>query len=210
MVATGTRGMAESVAARGHQKMMRQLTITGRRCILAILIILVCTSCSYVFAQNGSAARTRLRILVVNGPNMNLLGRRQPEIYGKTTLNDINERMKTLAQELGVDVIFFQSNSEGAIVDTFQAHIDDVDGAIINPAGYSQHSIAIHDVIKAVPFPTVEVHISNIAARDSLHEADVVMPAVKGTVLGMGPEGYYMALRGLVNMLREEAGAKHK
>jgi 3-dehydroquinate dehydratase II len=202
--------MAESAAGRWHQKnMMRRLTRKGRRCFLAILI-LVCTFCSYVFAQNGSAARARLRILVVNGPNMNLLGRRQPEIYGKTTLKDINDRMKTLAQELGVDVIFFQSNSEGAIVDTFQAHIDDVDGAIINPAGYSQHSIAIHDVIKAVPFPTVEVHISNIAARDSLHEADVVMPAVKGTVLGMGPEGYYMALRGLVNMLREEAGARHK
>jgi 3-dehydroquinate dehydratase II len=175
-----------------------------------MLAFLVCTSGSFVFAQNNPAARTRLRILVVNGPNMNLLGRRQPEIYGKTTLNEINDRMKTLAQELGVDVIFFQSNSEGAIVDTFQEHIDDVDGAIINAAGYSQHSIAIHDVIKAVPYPTVEVHISNIASRDSLHEADVVMPAVKGTVLGMGPEGYYMALRGLVDILREEAKAKHK
>jgi len=141
---------------------------------------------------------------------MNLLGRRQPEIYGKTTLDDINGRMKKLAAELGVDVVFFQSNSEGAIVDTFQEHIDDMDGAIINAAGYSQHSIAIHDVIKAMPFPTVEVHVSNIASRDALHQADVIMPAVRGTVLGMGPEGYLMALRGLVNILKEEAAAKHK
>lgn len=160
-------------------------------------------------AQTPPAAR-RLRILVVNGPNMNMLGRRQPEIYGKTTLNDIMERMKLLARELSVDLIFFQSNSEGAIVDTFQQHIDDVDGAIINPAGYSQHSIAIHDAIKTVSFPVIEVHISNIAARDSLHTADVIMPAVRGTVLGLGPEGYYLALSGLVDILREESQAKQK
>jgi 3-dehydroquinate dehydratase II len=177
---------------------------------MALAALLVCTCSLSLRAQGNASPRSRLRILVVNGPNMNLLGRRQPEIYGKTTLNDINERMKKLADELAVDVIFFQSNSEGAIVDAFQQHIDDVDGAIINAAGYSQHSIAIHDVIKAVPFPTVEVHISNIAARDALHEADVIMPAVKGTVLGMGPEGYYMALRGLVDTLRESAGANHK
>ena len=178
--------------------------------ILALLAVLLCASGAFVSGQSSPAPRSRLRILVVNGPNMNLLGRRQPEIYGKTTLKDVNDHMKKIADELGVDVIFFQSNSEGAIVDVFQEHIDDVDGAIINPAGYSQHSIAIHDVIKAVPFPTVEVHVSNIASRDSLHEVDVIMPAVKGTVLGMGTEGYYMALRGLVDTLRSEAGAKHK
>jgi len=177
--------------------------------VVAALLCLI-SVVGTVFAQESTSPRRRLRILVINGPNMNLLGRRQPEIYGRTTLSDINDRMKKIADELGVELIFFQSNHEGAIVDTFQQHIDDADGAIINPAGYSQHSIAIHDVIKAVPFPTVEVHISNIAARDSLHEADVVMPAVKGTVLGMGPEGYYMALRGLVDILREESAAKHK
>jgi 3-dehydroquinate dehydratase-2 len=178
--------------------------------MLAALVLLFSMLCPALSAQQNPPPRARLRILVVNGPNMNLLGRRQPEIYGRTTLADINERMKKLGDELRVDLIFFQSNSEGAIVDAFQAHIDDVDGAIINPAGYSQHSIAIHDVIKAVPFPVVEVHISNIAARDSLHEADVIMPAVKGTVLGMGPEGYYMALRGLVDTLRENAGTHQK
>jgi 3-dehydroquinate dehydratase II len=189
---------------------MLETPLKSRRRFMAVAALLVCTCSLSLRAQGNSSPRSRLRILVVNGPNMNLLGRRQPEIYGKTTLNDINERMKKLADELAVDVIFFQSNSEGAIVDAFQQHIDDVDGAIINAAGYSQHSIAIHDVIKAVPFPTVEVHISNIAARDALHEADVIMPAVKGTVLGMGPEGYYMALRGLVDTLRESAGGNHK
>ncbi len=190
-----------------HMKTLPPSSLSGAMAALVIIALMTCPS---LFAQESPPAHTRLRILVVNGPNMNLLGRRQPEIYGKTTLAEITERMKKLGQDLGVDLIFFQSNSEGAIVDTFQAHFDDVDGAIINPAGYSQHSIAIHDVIKAVPFPVVEVHISNIAARDSLHETDVIMPAVKGTVLGMGPEGYYMALRGLVDLLREQAGTHPK
>jgi len=153
-------------------------------------------------AGGGATKKQKLRILVVNGPNMNLLGRRQPEIYGKTTLPEIEERVRKAAAELDVEVIFFQSNTEGAIIDTFQQHIDDVNGAIINPAGYSQHSIAIHDVIKAMPFPTVEVHLSNIAARDALHQNDVIMPAARGAVIGMGPEGYLMALRGLVALIR--------
>jgi 3-dehydroquinate dehydratase-2 len=145
----------------------------------------------------------KLRILVLNGPNMNLLGRRQPEIYGRTTLAEIETEMKKLASELDVEVLFFQSNSEGALIDAFHQHIDDIDGAIINPAGYSQHSIAIHDAIKAMPFPTVEVHLSNIASRDALHQTDVIMPAARGAVIGMGPQGYQMALRGLIAILRE-------
>jgi 3-dehydroquinate dehydratase-2 len=177
---------------------------------LVVLLLVLAGLFAQVAPAQSPAGGRRLRILVVNGPNMNMLGRRQPEIYGKTTLGDITERLKVLAKELNVDLLFFQSNSEGAIVDTFQQHIDDVDGAIINPAGYSQHSIAIHDVIKTVPFPTIEVHISNIAARDQLHTADVVMPAVRGAVIGLGPEGYYLALRGLVDLLRGEAQGKQK
>src|SRR5438874_11091670 len=95
--------------------MMKQLTRSACRCIPAILTILVCTLCSFAFAQSSPVARARLRILVVNGPNMNLLGRRQPEIYGKKSMNDINEIMMKLAQELGVDVVFFQSNRDVTI-----------------------------------------------------------------------------------------------
>jgi 3-dehydroquinate dehydratase-2 len=150
-----------------------------------------------------SLATKRLRILVVNGPNINLLGRRQPEIYGHMTLDEINRRMKELGDRLNVELIFMQSNSEGAIVDAFQAHFDDVDGAIMNSAGYSQHSIAIHDVVEAVPFPTIEVHISNIAARDEWHRADVIMPVVKSAVVGFGWRGYLLALQGLTENLRD-------
>jgi 3-dehydroquinate dehydratase II len=140
---------------------------------------------------------------VVNGPNINLLGKRQPEIYGSVTLEQIQQRMKELADRLNVDLIFAQSNSEGVIVDTFQQHWDDVDGAIINPAGYSQHSIAIHDVIEAVPYPTFEVHLSNIAARDQFHQADVIMPVCKSAAVGFGWRGYLYALQGAVDYLRD-------
>ncbi|HKD05444.1 MAG TPA: type II 3-dehydroquinate dehydratase [Bryobacteraceae bacterium] len=173
-----------------------------RAMTLSSILLLAATP---VFTQTAAHEMTkhRLRILVLNGPNMNLLGRRQPEIYGRTTLAEIESEMKKLASDLDVEVLFFQSNSEGALIDAFHQHIDDVDGAIINPAGYSQHSIAIHDAIKAMPFPTVEVHLSNIASRDALHQADVIMPAARGAVIGMGPQGYQIALRGLVAILRE-------
>ena len=96
----------------------------------------------------------RLRILVVHGPNLNLLGRREPQIYGTTTLDQINARLAALAKEIDVELVTVQSNQEGAIVDAFQAHMDDVDGAIINAAGLSFSSVSIHDVIKAEPFPS--------------------------------------------------------
>jgi 3-dehydroquinate dehydratase-2 len=173
-----------------------------RLLLLPALLFMAATTLLGQTPAGAATPKRKLRILVVNGPNMNLLGRRQPEIYGKTTLPEIEQNMRKLGTELDVDLVFFQSNTEGAIIDTFQQHMDEVDGAIINPAGYSQHSIAIHDCIKAMPFPVVEVHLSNIAARDTLHQQDVIMPAVRGAVLGMGPEGYLMALRGLVSMLR--------
>ncbi len=157
-------------------------------------------------AQTPSAAAAkgkRLRILVVNGPNINLLGKRQPEIYGTVTLAQIQERMKALGDTLNVDLIFVQSNSEGTIVDTFQQHWDDVDAAIINSAGYSQHSIAIHDVIEAVPYPTFEVHLSNIAARDRFHQDDVIMPVCKSAAVGFGWRGYLYALQGAVGYLQD-------
>ena len=156
-----------------------------------------------------AAQAPRLKVLVVHGPNLNLLGRREPQIYGTTTLDQINARLGDLAKEIDVDLITMQSNSEGAIVDAFQKHIDDVNGALINGAGLSFSSVSIHDVIKAMPFPVIEVHISNLGSRDDIHQHSILTPAVRGTVMGLGWRSYTAALRALVEIVREEKAAKH-
>jgi 3-dehydroquinate dehydratase II len=156
--------------------------------------------------QNNQNAR--LKILVVHGPNLNLLGRREPNIYGVTTLPQINEQLQKLAGELNVDLIIAQSNHEGVIVDTFQQHIDDVAGAIINPAGLSFHSVALHDVIKAMPFPVIETHISNLGTRDAIHQGSIITPAARASIMGLGWRSYTAGLRALVEIVREEKAAK--
>jgi 3-dehydroquinate dehydratase-2 len=156
--------------------------------------------------QNGQNAR--LKILVVHGPNLNLLGRREPNIYGVTTLPQINEQLQKLASELNVELIIVQSNHEGAIVDTFQQHIDDVAGAIINPAGLSFHSVALHDVIKAMPYPVIETHISNLGTRDAIHQGSIITPAARASIMGLGWRSYTAGLRALVEIVREEKAAK--
>jgi 3-dehydroquinate dehydratase-2 len=156
--------------------------------------------------QNSQNAR--LKILVVHGPNLNLLGRREPNIYGVTTLPQINEQLQKLAAELNVELIIAQSNHEGVIVDTFQKHIDDVAGAIINPAGLSFHSVALHDVIKAMPFPVVETHISNLGTRDAIHQGSIITPAARASIMGLGWRSYTAGLRALVEIVREEKAAK--
>ena len=162
--------------------------------------------------SNGSAisasAGPRLRILVVHGPNMNLLGRREPEIYGTMTLDGVNEKLRSLAAELNVELITVQSNSGGVLIDTFQQHIDDVDGAILNAAGESFHNVGLHDVIKAVPFPTIEVHMSNLGTRDTIHQGSIITAAVRGTVMGLGWRSYTTALRAIVEIAREEKKGK--
>jgi 3-dehydroquinate dehydratase II len=150
----------------------------------------------------------RLKILVVHGPNLNLLGRREPNIYGVTTLPQINEQLQKLAAELNVELIIVQSNHEGVIVDTFQQHIDDVAGAIINPAGLSFHSVALHDVIKAMPFPVIETHISNLGTRDAIHQGSIITPAARASIMGLGWRSYTAGLRALAEIVREEKAAK--
>jgi 3-dehydroquinate dehydratase-2 len=145
----------------------------------------------------------KLRILVVHGPNLNLLGRREPQIYGSTTLDQINGHLAALARELEVELVTLQSNHEGVIVDALQAHMDDVDGAIINAAGLTFSSVSIHDAIKAEPFPVIEVHISNLATRDEIHQRSILSPAVRGSVMGLGWRSYTAALRALVELVRE-------
>ena len=144
-----------------------------------------------------------MKILVLHGPNLNLFGRREPHIYGTTTLEEINEKLQALARELKVELVILQSNHEGALVDLFHKHMDDAAGAILNPGGLTQHSVSLHDCIKAMPFPVIEVHMSNIAAREEWRHHSIISPAVKGTVQGFGWRSYTSALRAIVDIARE-------
>lgn len=146
-----------------------------------------------------------MKILVLHGPNLNLFGRREPHIYGTTTLAQINERLESLAGELEVELAILQSNHEGALIDFLHAHIDIAQGALVNPAGLTQHGVPLHDAIKAMPFPTIEVHMSNIAAREAWRAHSIISPAVKATIQGLGPVSYLAALRALVDTLRATA-----
>src|SRR5436853_5508893 len=108
-----------------------------------------------------------MRMLVLHGPNLDLLGRREPQIYGTMTLAEINQRLQALARSLEVELVIVQSNHEGALVDALHEHIDKAAGAVINPAGLTQHGVSLHDAIKAMPFPVLEVHLSNLCAREA-------------------------------------------
>jgi 3-dehydroquinate dehydratase-2 len=144
-----------------------------------------------------------MKILVLHGPNLNLFGRREPHIYGTTTLTQIDAMLAQLAGELGVELATLQSNHEGVLVDFLHQHIDDAQGAIVNPAGLTQHGVPLHDAIKAMPFPVLEVHMSNIAAREPWRSHSIISPAVRGTVQGLGPQSYLLGLRGVVALARD-------
>jgi 3-dehydroquinate dehydratase-2 len=143
------------------------------------------------------------KILVLHGPNLNLFGRREPHIYGSTTLAQINERLQALAAELGVTLDILQSNHEGVLIDKLHEVIDSAQGALLNPAGLTQHGVPLHDAIKAMPFPVIEVHLSNIAAREAWRAHSIISPAARGTVQGLGWRSYTAALRTLVELLRD-------
>ena len=147
-----------------------------------------------------------MKLLVLHGPNLNLFGRREPQIYGTTTLVEIDTRLQALAAELGAGLECFQSNHEGALIDKLHERIDTVQGALVNPAGLTQHGVPLHDAIKAMPFPVLEVHMSNIAAREPWRSHSIISPAVKGTVQGLGWRSYTAGLRVLAEMAREAGG----
>lgn len=137
-----------------------------------------------------------MNILVINGPNMNMLGVRQPEIYGTATYEDLVNMISAEADRLGVSVRFLQSNHEGALVDAIQqAYFDRMDGIIINPAAYTHTSVALLDAVKAVGIPTVEVHISDPDSREDFRHVSYIRAACTATIKGHGPEGYLEALR---------------
>lgn len=145
----------------------------------------------------------RVSVLVLHGPNLNLLGRREPHIYGHTTLAEIDARLHALAGEINVALETFQSNHEGELLDRLQARIDSVDGCLINPAALTQHGVGLHDCIKALPFPVLEVHLSNLHAREEWRRRSIVGEAARGTVMGLGWRSYTTALRGLVDLIRD-------
>lgn len=142
-----------------------------------------------------------MRIDVVHGPNLNLLGEREPEIYGRTTLADIDARLRALGAELGVEVHSFQSNHEGALIDYLQAHRGSADAFILNPAGYTHTSVALRDTVVAVRKPVVEVHLSNTQARESWRKSSLIAEVAIGRIEGLGALGYELALRALAAQL---------
>ncbi|HEX9242390.1 MAG TPA: type II 3-dehydroquinate dehydratase [Anaeromyxobacter sp.] len=132
-------------------------------------------------------------ILLVNGPNLNLLGEREPAVYGRTTLREIEEMVRQACSGWDVQVVAFQSNHEGALIDFVQEHRKTARGIIINPGGFTHTSVALHDCLKAVELPAIEVHISNVQAREEFRRTSVVAPACRGQISGLGPRGYLLA-----------------
>jgi 3-dehydroquinate dehydratase-2 len=140
------------------------------------------------------------RVMILNGPNLNLLGVREPHIYGTTTLAEVNASCEQAAAKLGLTVACHQSNHEGVLIDLIQAARQDADAIIINPAGFSFTSVAIMDAIKAFEGPVLEVHISNIHARDEYHRHSKISFVATGVICGLGPYGYIAAMHAIAQM----------
>jgi len=140
-----------------------------------------------------------MRVLVINGPNLNLLGQREASIYGEVSLQSIEQMVKDRSVQLGGDVEFFQSNSEGELIDRIHAAYEQkIDGILINPGGYTHTSVALRDALLAVRIPFIEIHISNVAGREPCRHVSYFSDIALGTITGLGPYGYVLALEGLM------------
>ena len=143
-----------------------------------------------------------MKILLLHGPNLNLLGMREPEIYGSTTLNDVNERMSALGKELGAEIECLQSNHEGALIDALHDARTWASGVVFNPGGYTHTSVALRDAITAIVIPVIEVHLSNVYAREEFRHTSLVSAVCKGKVSGFGWRSYELGLRGLIDIIK--------
>ena len=148
-------------------------------------------------------ADKNLKIMVIQGPNINMLGLREPGIYGSMRMEDIHAQMKIVADQNSVDIDFFQSNLEGEIVDKIQECLGEADGIIINPAAYTHTSIAIRDALSAVNIPVIEVHISNIYRREEFRHKSLVAAVAAGQIAGFGPVGYHLAMIGMLQIFEQ-------
>jgi len=144
-----------------------------------------------------------MKVVVIQGPNLNMLGHREQNIYGPMKLEDIHKQMENFATQNGIEIEFFQSNLEGEIVDRIQECLGEADGIIINPAAYTHTSIAIRDAISAVQIPTVEVHISNIYSREKFRQKSLIAPVCAGQITGFGPFSYHLAMIAITQIMNE-------
>jgi len=149
-----------------------------------------------------------MKIMVIQGPNLNMLGVREQNIYGPMKLEHIHAEMKKFADQNGAEIEFFQSNLEGELVDKIQECLGEADSIIINPAAYTHSSIAIRDALAAVNLPTIEVHISNIARREEFRQKSMISDVCAGTIAGFGPFGYHMAMLAAVQLMNEFKAAR--
>lgn len=143
-----------------------------------------------------------MRVLILNGPNLNMLGKREPAVYGPATLEEINGKLGELAGSLGVDLDFYQSNHEGDLIDRIHNSEGVFDAVVFNPGAYAHYSIAIRDAVASVPVPVVEVHMSNVHAREDFRRQLVIAPAAAGQISGFGVDSYLLGLRAACNMVK--------
>jgi 3-dehydroquinate dehydratase-2 len=141
-------------------------------------------------------------VLVLHGPNLNLLGTREPDIYGRTTLREIDQDLRRRGEALGVEVVTFQSNHEGALIDRVQAARAEAGALVVNAGGYTHTSVALRDALAAVGLPIVEVHLSNLAAREPFRHTSLIAPIARGQIVGLGVLGYRLALEAAVDLIQ--------
>ena len=144
-----------------------------------------------------------MKILVIHGPNLNLLGTREPELYGSVTLDDINTRTRDLASELNIEVSFFQSNHEGELVEKIQSAVGRYQAIVINPGAYTHTSVALRDAISSIGIPAVETHISNIYSREEFRKHSYISAVAAGQITGFGPDSYLLAIRAAAGLAQQ-------